>query len=203
VTEEERVELESDTEEYAELLSQKNYEREKFNLLLRSFLEPGVNLDELLESFVLAFDMDNADGKQLDVIGSLIGASRLLPYVPSEGDREMDDDEFRMVLKLTVAQNTWDGTLGSLGPIYRDVFGDDVSIRYADNQNMTVDINVYGDLSSREAEILDNSGLMLKPVGVGKTVILSGGSATASVYGQVEITGIGYVETAIARGVNI
>ena len=203
MTEEERVELESDTEEYAELLSQKNYEREKFNLLLRSFLEPGVNLDELLESFVLAFDMDNADGKQLDVIGSLIGASRLLPYVPSEGDREMDDDEFRMVLKLTVAQNTWDGTLGSLGPIYRDVFGDDVSIRYADNQNMTVDINVYGDLSSREAEILDNSGLMLKPVGVGKTVILSGGSATASVYGQVEITGIGYVETAIARGVNI
>ena len=203
MTEAERVTLESDTEEYAALLSQKNYNREKFNLLVRSFLEPGVNLSELVNSFVEAFDLENAGGQQLDIIGNLIGASRVLNYAPGEGERSMDDDEFKLVLKLTIAQNIWDGTLGSLGPLYKNIFGDSASIRYKDNQDMTVDIDVFGDISTREAEILRNSGLLLVPAGVGKNVILSGGSVSTSTYGYVEITGIEYVENVIARGENV
>lgn len=198
MTEEERIELESDTEEYAELLSQANYERERFNLFLRTILKPGVSLIQLMQSFDLAFELDNAAGDQLDILGEIIGASRLLNYVPASGDRVMDDDEYRLVLKLTIAQNTWDGTLGSLKAIYANALGEGVTIKYVDNQNMTVSISVYGDLTTREIEILDSSGLLLVPVGVGKTVGAVGGSVIVNAIAGVAVSGIAHVETVTA-----
>lgn len=198
MTEEERIELENDTEEYAELLSQANYERPKFNLLLRSLLKPGVSLIQLLQSFNLNFELDNASGDQLDIIGKIVGASRLLSYVPASGDRVMTDAEFRLVLKLTIALNTWDGTLGSLKKTYSDALGSSATIKYVDNQNMTVSISVYGDLSTREMEILDSAGLLLIPVGVGKTVSKVGGSVEITSHAGVAVQGISHTECVVA-----
>lgn len=191
-------ELESDTEEYAGLLSQANYEREKFLLLVRSLLKPSVGLSQLVQSFNLAFALDNAAGDQLDMIGEVVGATRMLNYVPASGDRMMDDDEYRMVLKLTIAQNVWDGTLGSLRKIYSDVFGSSVTVVYVDNQNMTLTISVYGDLSTRETEILDRAGLLLVPLGVGKTVNVVGGSVLVNSVVGVGVTGLEQIETCVA-----
>lgn len=198
MTEDELLDLESDTEEYADLLSQANYNREKFNLLLRSMLKPGVSLIECLQSLNLVFDLDNAVGDQLDIIGNIVGASRLLNYVPASGDRVMDDNEFRIVIKLTIAQNAWDGTLGSLKEIYEQTLGEGVKIKFTDNQDMTVTINVSGDLTTREVEILRDAGLFLVPVGVGKTVTTTGGAVTFTAVTGVVVSGISHTESVVA-----
>ena len=198
MTEEEKLALENDTQEYANLLSQANYDRPKFNLLVRSLLKPGVSLIQLIQSFNLIYELDNACGEQLDALGEIIGASRLLNYVPASGDRVMDDDEFRLVLKLTIAQNTWDGTLGSIKAIYANALGSNVSIKYVDNQDMSVTINVYGDITTREIEILDSAGLLLVPAGVGKVVGAVGGSVSVTAYAGVAITGIQHTDCVTA-----
>ena len=198
MTEEEKLELENDTQEYADLLSQANYDRPKFNLLVRSLLKPGISLMQLIQSFNLIYELDNACGDQLDALGEIIGASRLLNYVPASGDRVMDDDEFRLVLKLTIAQNTWDGTLGSIKPIYANALGSNVSIKYVDNQDMSVTISVYGDITTREIEILDSAGLLLVPAGVGKVVSAVGGSVSVTAYAGVAITGIQHTDCVTA-----
>lgn len=198
MTEEEKLELENDTQEYADLLSQANYDRPKFNLLVRSLLKPGISLMQLIQSFNLIYELDNACGDQLDVLGEIIGASRLLNYVPASGDRVMDDDEFRLVLKLTIAQNTWDGTLGSIKAIYANALGSNVSIKYVDNQDMSVTISVYGDITTREIEILDSAGLLLVPAGVGKVVGAVGGSVSVTAYAGTAITGIQHTDCVTA-----
>lgn len=198
MTEEEKLALENDTQEYADLLSQANYDRPKLNLLVRSLLKPGVSLIQLIQSFNLIYELDNACGAQLDALGEIIGASRLLNYVPASGDRVMDDDEFRLVLKLTIAQNTWDGTLGSIKSIYANALGSNVSIKYVDNQDMSVTINVYGDITTREIEILDSAGLLLVPAGVGKIVGAVGGSVSVTAFAGVAITGIQHTDCVTA-----
>ena len=186
--------LKAETEEYASLITQFNYEKPKFNLLVRNILSPGVRNNSLAESFNMAFDVDNAVGAQLDVIGRLIGLGRLLDYVPSSGSREMDDDEYRLALKLTIAKNTWDGTLGSLKQIYRDALGENVTLVYNDNQDMTVGIEVYGSMTTRETEMLERSGLLLVPAGVGKTVYTIGENADTTLYSGLGIYSVEWVE---------
>jgi len=206
MTPEQKLELLiSDTDEYAQLISEKNYGREKFLLLSRSVLEPGMDLQQVLNTIDSCFDLDNASGAQLDIIGNLVGASRELNYVPATGDRIMDDDEFRMVLKLTIAMNTWDGSLGALRKIYNDIFGESATIVYNDckdssgnAKNMHVTVQVYGDISTRETEILNQSGLLLVPVGVSKDVVVVGESVTADGYVGTGISGIEWIESVVA-----
>ena len=187
-------ELVSDTEEYASLITQYNYNKPKFNILARSVFYPGVNNNALVDAMSMSFDIDNACGVQLDVIGRLIGLGRLLTYVPASGDRVMDDDEYRLALKLTIAKNTWDGTLGSLRQIYKDALREDISIVYVDNQDMSVDINIYGSATTRQTEMMNRSGLLLVPVGVGKSVNVVGDDTTVSLNMNVEISGIEWLD---------
>ena len=185
-----------DTDSYTSISSRRNYEKDNYLYLLSSILHPSVETMQLFDSFNNVFELDNASGEQLDLIGSLIGLSRLLNYVPSSGDRVMDDDEYKLALKLQIAQNTWDGSLGSLKGIYEQILGDSMTIVYIDNQNMTVTIDVYGDVQTRQTEMLDRSGLILVPVGVGKEIHIIGGSADLEINVGVGITAIECVTTA-------
>lgn len=180
MTEQEREEwmdeLVADTEDYAYLLSQKNYEREKFNLFTRSLLQPGVSMSTMLECLSMVFDIDNAAGAQLDIIGSWVGVSRMLSYSPTTGDREMSDDELRMMIRLKIASNAWDGSNEDANRIYSRVLENaDIHITQEDNQDMSVDAVVYGDVTTRQAEIIRNTNALMIPVGVGVNVSIIGG----------------------------
>ena len=201
MTEQEIIELFSDTEDYALLISERNYERTKYMELVRSLIKPGINLNELMDSIDMVFALDNAAGVQLDIIGMIVGASRELNYSPTTGSRIMDDDEFRLVIKLTIAQNTWDGTLGSLSKIYGGIFGDSVRLQYQDNQDMTVTINAYGDINTRQLDILNGSGLILVPTGVHFDVHVSSSEAVVPYeYCSVKVSGYAIKDSVIARG---
>lgn len=178
------------TEEYEILIPSQNSFKAKFMEYLRSILNPAVANASVVESFNLAFLIENAAGAQLDIIGNLVGASRILNYEPSYGTREMDDDEYRMCILLTIARNEWDGTNESAIRSYRELLGNNVEISYFDNQDLSVRLVVSGSLSTRMIEIIRVGGYLLVPAGVGANVQIAASDIDVEVAAGVAVTGV-------------
>ena len=178
------------TEEYALLISEKNYGREKFMELFRSIIRPGTALNSVIESFSSAFDVRNAAGAQLDIIGSLVGVKRTLSHAPSEGGIDMDDDELRTMILMKIARNFWDGTNKGAAETYKSVFGEEFTFAQYDNQNMTVSIECSGISSSRIIEILVYTNNLLVPAGVSATVSVNGEEVELNMESDVIVSGV-------------
>ena len=168
-----------DANKYLDLVPSGNSSKVKFMSVLRAVLQPAIEESSVIESLDDAFDLDNAAGDQLDVIGELVGASRLLPYSPVnplvvDGERIytrlMTDDEYKLAIRLKIARNEWDGTNESAQRIYRELLNGDSRITFTDNQDATVNIDVVGSLDLRQVEILNATGYLLVPAGIGKLV---------------------------------
>ena len=187
------------SEEYEKLISDRNARREKFMGYVRAILSLGIGVASPVESMDMAFDISNAAGDQLDVIGDLVGLKRLLDYEPSVGSREMDDDEYRLCLKMTIAKNEWDGTNDGAFAAYKILNDSGIGINYYDNQDTTVSLVVQEALSVRIYEILRNTGLLLVPSGVSAEFEFSGESVDFDLYTTVGISGIESVECVIAE----
>ena len=181
-----------DKDEYKVLVSDYNSTKHKFYGyydendeykigFLDVILDPIIESGSLIETMGEAFDINNASGEQLDIIGEMVGISRLLPVVPTIGNREMDDDEYLMCIRMSIARNNWDGTNESAVRLYEDVLGSAFSIYYIDNQDMTVDINITGVSTIREAEVLFLTDVLLVPAGVAKNAVVIDSRADTSI----------------------
>ena len=137
------------------------------------------------------FDLDTAVGEQLDQIGLWIGASRRLA-VPinvffswdtqglgwNEGQWNgqfqaetqlvvLDDEPYRLLLKVVARANHWDGTLVQYQEIMQMAFPDNF-FAATDNQDMTMSIGLYGPPLSQVLYAMLNGGPLskIKPAGV-------------------------------------
>jgi len=166
---------------YENLVTSRNSMKEKYMEFVRLILNLPLSLSAVTDSILFAFDLDNAVGVNLDTIGELVGAKRLLPFVPTTGTREMSDDEYRMMIKLKIARNVWDGRNEPILGIYREIFPE-LNMAYTDNQDMTITLTASGVFEEREAEILAASGYILVPAGVGYNVVTYGGETSFKLY---------------------
>ena len=173
-----------DLTSYESLVTYRNSLKPKYMEFLRTILEHPVSMAAVTDSFLYAFDLDNAAGVNLDTIGALIGMNRLLPFVPTTGTREMNDDEYRSMIRLKIARNVWDGRNADVNNIYRSIFPE-LNIKYVDNQDMTVTIHFTGVFGFRTAEIMAVSGILLVPAGVGYTVEIYEDGAETTLYAAV------------------
>ena len=183
--------------EYLDLKPSENYQKPLYMRFVEAVLQNVILLSVVNDSIYTAFDIDNAAGNQLDIIGELVGLNRLLSYVPVNGTRQMDDDEYRLALKLKIARNEWDGKNGSIEGIYEDIFREDVHVYYKDEQDCSVTYSIVGSLTTREAEILNATNVLLVPAGVGKTIEVVSDEVHSDVWVGTFIYGIesiNYVE---------
>lgn len=155
---------------YKNLVPTNNYNKPKYMGYLDAILSPIIHMGAIVETVGHAFDVQSARGEQLDIIGELVGISRLLPTPPTVGDRMMNDDEYLMCIMMKIAQNEWDGTNESAARLYNNVLGSRFNIYFTDNQNMSVDIIISGVNTVREGQILYLSNTLLVPAGVSYTV---------------------------------
>jgi hypothetical protein len=128
---------------------------------------------ECLCQFNQAFDMDFAVGPQLDIIGQWIGIDRELPFQPSGGVSPiLDDTTYRLLLRAKMAQNNWNGQIGSLYTIWHQLFPTG-TIAFQDNQNMTATIFLTGSFSSVIQDMIVNGLIVPRPETVQYTYIFA------------------------------
>lgn len=156
---------------YTDLIT--NYHRGKalfvqhVDLSTRSISDTINTSNGLLEYF----DIDNAVGAQLDILGKWIGRSRVVsqpisgiyfsfdtellgwdqgvwqgPYDPDNGFTSLSDETYRIILKAKVAINNWDGTNDTLPDILENALsGSGLKMQIVDNQDMTISVWIFPD----------------------------------------------------------
>lgn len=113
-----------------------------------------------------AFDLDNAYGLQLDIIGQVVGVSRTVNFQPSNGiSPVLDDGTYRLALRARIAKNQWDGTITGIQTIWSNLFPVIYLVLY-DNQDMTMNALVTGLTSSIQKDLVTNGYIVPRPTGV-------------------------------------
>lgn len=116
--------------------------------------------DEMTE----AFSLEQAQGAQLDALGALCGVSR---GVLGEGGA-LEDEMYRRLLRAKIIRNQFRGQQGELAPIWETVFGDELGLTVADNQDMTMSVDLSAASYSPEMlSLLLHGFIVPKPLGVG------------------------------------
>jgi hypothetical protein len=158
---------------YLDLITSQHKTKPNFNSWLASTLGAVYDGISATESINTAFDIDNAVGSQLDVIGDILGRSRHLPFQPSNGSSPtLSDDNYRIALKAKVVQNGWDGTITSIYSIWYSLFSD-ITMNIVDNQNMTMSVLIDSDkqMDPVITEMIAAGYIVPKPAGVGLIII--------------------------------
>ena len=131
-----------------------------------NILQYWAQIKSVLNSLVSEMSIDSAIGSQLDVIGTIVGQSRTLPFQPSDGiDPVLTDSVYRQALKAKIAMNHWDGQLFSIEEKWADIFPG-TAIAIQDNQDMSVDVSVSGALSTLIQEMIENRMIVPRPQAV-------------------------------------
>ena len=129
-------------------------------------LQPFSDIMTCAAQINAAYDIDTAVGVQLDKIGLIIGASRVLPFQPSMSVSPiLDDTTYRLLLYAKRGINNWNGKIPSLYPLWITLFPTG-KIIFIDNQNMTATIILAGTFSSIQSDLITNGFIVPRSEGV-------------------------------------
>jgi len=112
------------------------------------------------------FNFEACVGNQLDIVGELLGQTRKVDFNPTDGSSPvLDDDNYRILLKNKVLWNRWDGKAATMQDYWRQIFpGGKVIVQ--DNQNMTIDVFLYGAFTQIVIDLITNDYIVPRPQGV-------------------------------------
>lgn len=162
---------EADIQRYLDGIASQHKTRPRFMAHLTAILEKIDGAHGAAKELPRAFYVRDAVGAQLDAIGSIVGASRrfsssLLPDQPTE----LSDDVYRRLIQATIVRNQWDGTNGTFDEIWQTTLGNDLNATYHDNQDMTMDIDILGDIEPIMTELILSGKFLPQPMG-GRVIV--------------------------------
>ena len=182
----------ADIQRYLDGIESQHQSKPKFMAMLKAILEKIDDARQLLLDVYAAFDIDSAIGKQQDILGELIGADRR--YVQTEdamSSEVLEDESFRHVMQMQVVANQWDGTYESFVEIWNRTVGDDVYSVCIDNQDMSMDMHINGDLPLDLIRLIFRGYFIPKPGGVRLTIQYhERDTGVAQTYALTSVTGI-------------
>ena len=151
---------------YLQLITSEYQSAPNFMAYAAALLKYLDDLSQLLLQMQIAFDLDQAVGVQLDVLGTIIGQSRQMTFQPSNGvSPTLDDTTYRLLLRARIVQNQWDGTIDSLQTVWQSLFpGGRIIVQ--DGQNMTATIILVGSFTSITEDLIRNGLIVPRPAGV-------------------------------------
>ena len=123
-----------EVQKYIDLITSEFYNNNKFTEMTRKILEKDYHSTSILEHLWDYFNLDNAVGKQLDVVGQYLNLTRELPIDSNVLPDVLPDDLYRLVLKARVLQYHWDGTIEGIYRITKTLIPDAL-IWLVDKQN--------------------------------------------------------------------
>ena len=180
-------------EQYLSLVPPQHRNAPRFTATLTALLQPLVDAQGVLAALPDHFDLDIAEGVQLDAVGLWVGVSRFVaipiagvffsfdvpalgydlgywrgPFDGLSGLSRLDDKSYRLLLRARIAANHWDGTLAGAGAALAYIFNDpDTHVFIQDEQDGSFSLNVAGKLLGTVATALLTGGYIpLKPAGI-------------------------------------
>lgn len=142
------------------------HRKPKYSKWLTTGLKLITDAEEVIESIPEAFDLDNAKGKQQNIIGEIVGLDRLLNFQPQNGrSAYLDDAMYDVLIKAKIGRNHWDGTISGMYKLWENLFPD-YKIRIKDNQDMTMTVYILGNTEPFIRELAAYGYIIPKPEGV-------------------------------------
>ncbi|MCT4701515.1 DUF2612 domain-containing protein [Enterobacteriaceae bacterium H20N1] len=178
---------------YSELIPSWQQEAPKFFTTVEAVTTAFTAQQLVNNSLIPHFDLDKASGAQLDILGQWIGQTRRITapiedfffsldsvdlgfdygywknrYDAEFGFIDLDDGNYRTVLRAKIGANNWDGTNETLPAILQNIYPKkDILISFSDNQDMTMTVSVKGkSISNITKEIIRQGYLAIKPGGI-------------------------------------
>ena len=125
---------------YLALVTSEHSLKPNYIAMLTALVQAQVDQQNQLSAFSSLFDVDLAVGDQLDKIGLWVGVSRSLQQ-PVLGVSVLDDTTYRVLLKLFIAMNAWDGTTPGIYNIWNAILQPLVGgLLVQDNQDMSMTV---------------------------------------------------------------
>ena len=200
--------------EYLDLLLFQYQQKPRATAEIELLAGKGEEVFSLLSELRQAYDVDSAVGTQLDVLGRIVGLSRLIPYAvskirfgfqendnargfddkfsndrqsapflnrfePINTDYELDDESYRIFLRMKIAKNTGSAyivtdDLISLQDATELAFGRGSHVE--DKQDMTLNFWIPYRTGEQRAKIAVQERLFPVPQGVGLKFLFFGTS---------------------------
>lgn len=149
-------------EYYANLLILQYREKPKAFATIEALVDPVI-MDQLPIDVQNAFDIETAEGVQLDIIGKYVGVSRVA--YDFTGPITLDDDDFRTTIKVAIVKNGFGSSLAEIQQLIWQFF--EGSILVFDFQNMRMGYFFDSAVGSEQlAEVFVRSNFLPKPMGV-------------------------------------
>lgn len=153
-------------DKYLENITSEHRGKPKFEAWLSSGLTIIDHAYLALKSFDSNFDLDNAIGQQLDLLGEIIGRDRILKFQPMNGySPVLDDEYYRLVLKAKIAMNNWNGQIPEMYEIWDNIFTE-LGLQIQDNQDMSLNAYITGYIDQVQQELIQRGYIIPKPEGV-------------------------------------
>ncbi len=179
-------------DDYSQLITSEHQPRPRYMAVVAALMQPVVDQINVLQGIPAAFDLDDAVGVQLDVLGQWIGRSREVatpltgvyfsfdvdglgfdqgvwkgPYDPDTGLMSLDDQTYLSVLRTKIAANHWDGTPAGAQAILDALAPPGSLVFLQDNCDMSITIGIAGKQPTALYIALLNNGLLsIKPEAV-------------------------------------
>lgn len=159
---------------YANLLILQYHEKPKAFATIQALVK-GVIMDQLPTAVQNAFDINTAEGVQLDVLGKYVGVSRTA--YDFTGPITLDDDDFRTMIKIGIIKNGFGSSLAEIQELIWQFF--EGSLLVFDFQNMRMGYFFDSSIGSRPlAEVFVRSNFLPKPMGVQLSALIYSNNIT-------------------------
>lgn len=182
-----------DITEYLNLITSEHRDKPKFVAMMSLILQGLADAKAVAQSLPTVFDLDTAVGVQLDTVGLWIGRTRILRVPisnvyfswdtpglgweqgvwyktgdPTDSVASLPDEQYRTLLRAVAAANAWDGSIPDAYRVWGILFaGTGYGIIIIDNQDMSIDLGIYGHVPDALTTALFQGGYLdLRPEGV-------------------------------------
>jgi hypothetical protein len=122
-----------------------------------------MNADQIWTSIQNAFNLADAVGVQLDIVGKYAGVTRYAQDF--SGSVTLGDSDFRTLIKLKIVRNNVIGSLSGVDILLYNAFGDDLQVFDYANMHISYLLNTAA-VSEQLAQIFIKQNLLPKPLGV-------------------------------------
>lgn len=177
---------------YTDLITSEHQDKPNFAAVLAAILRPVADIVDTIGSLPATFDIDEAQGNQLDIIGLWVGVSRQLneplagvyfsfdtiglgfdegvwqgQFDPTSGLVSLPDDAYRALLYATIGANQWDGSIPGAYAVWQQLFGSSERVLIQDFGDMSMLMALMDKSPNATINALFTTGVIrLKPAGV-------------------------------------